>query len=251
MSVSAMPDEVAVAAAIRLCRGLLALTAHRGSIEGVAHLIVGPEVAHHVHDPDGLVGSGEGEELRVVLPALLAHQIHGSHRSPWQLALPQPGQLGGLRGPASLTQQALAAGAAVLGNDLALLPHPVGPALQWVVLPAQLPSPPEGPREAEQALQRLLLESGDALGERHGTAADRPQPSEAPHFPVTSAPAQRALDRAWRWWWLAEAGLAADPAYSSHGSAQRDQVLRRLRDAARAAVAAAASTPVVSAPDGP
>jgi hypothetical protein len=83
----------------------------------------------------------------------------------WVLALPRPGAPGGLRGPAPLTTSALDAGEVVIGASgrLALVPHRVGPAVQWRIHAATRPLPPPTPYEAERALGEVILDAADTL----------------------------------------------------------------------------------------
>ena len=79
--------------------------------------------AHHVHDPEEVLGLSEHDPLSSVpIRMALARISHAPHDSPvfWGLLLPAPGQLAGLRGPARVNHAALDAGAVIIchqGSD--------------------------------------------------------------------------------------------------------------------------------------
>lgn len=186
-------------------------------------------VAHHVVDPDGvLAASGGGldswraTELVEALPVLAKAGPSG-----WVLALPVPGALGVLRGPAELNRAALETTAAVVavGGGLALLPHPVGPALQWRIHRAEAPAGPPSPYEAERALSEAVLTAARLLADiepdRRGHGS-RPDPHcDLP--PGTDGQRQLMADRAARL--LAGAVAALDTDGRGRGRAENGSVI--------------------------
>lgn len=76
----------------------------------VAAVVTGTDVAHHVLDPDAVVGLDplQSTPLASALSALRSRESCG-----WILVLPAPGRLGGLRGPAELNRAAVDVGTAV------------------------------------------------------------------------------------------------------------------------------------------
>ena len=65
--------------------------------------VVGPELVHHVADPDDLLGLG-GSGSTALADALTA--LVAVEPELWMLCLPVPGFLAGLRGPAELNAAA-------------------------------------------------------------------------------------------------------------------------------------------------
>lgn len=235
------PGRVPLPRAVRLVAGLNGLALEVLTPHQTAGRVVGADVAHHVVDEDGLITlnplqSTELEALLGVLPRQL-----------WVLALPRPGNLGGLRGPAELVAAALAAGAAVVAADggLAFVPHVVGPGVQWQLLPASAPATPPGLYEAERALNELVLEAGPTLARLDTVSGTRPRASGTDALgPAYGRREQLAADKALRLIGAAEAGLADESGVlSSFAAERRGQVLRQLRDAAADCLVAAASRP--------
>ena len=173
--------------------------------------------------------------------------IAGRERQGWLLALPAPGRLGVLRGPAELNRAALAAGSAVLGLTRRTWPW----SRSGSDLPcsggyyrAEPPAPPPTAYEAERALSETILTRGPHAGppRRRGRTAHRspnPTSAPAPGYP----PRQRAAaDRAARLLVACQTALDHDGAsLSSYEAATRRRELEAVRDAARDALCAAVS----------
>lgn len=202
------------------------------SVEVVARTVQGHDAAHHVTSPDGLLGLpvDHASSLQDAVAAALA-----SATGDWILALPCPGRLGPLRGPAALTRAALEAGAAVLPRDggPAWVPTRVGPAIQWLLLPAERPFPPVGAVEAEQALTEAMLAATSVL-DRLGMVSGQRPGTAGPTLPGAYAARQRrAADRALLLAAACEAGLADESGLlHAHAAQSRAQVLRGLQRAA-------------------
>lgn len=219
------------------------------SLEVAAHAIAEPDAAHHVVDPDELLGLDplHAVPLQGALPALLSVEREG-----WLLCLPTPGALHGLRGPQPLNEAALDVGEAVVGlsGSLALVPYPVGPAVQWRVFAAHRPFPSSGPYEAERELSQTVISAADALaaldvaaapaGARgRNRAVQDPAVRLAPGYPQRS---YVAADRAARLLAACELALSDDGAsISSYEADARRLQLVGVRAAARAALCAAVS----------
>ena len=136
-------------------------------------MVQGDDVAHHVVDPDDRLGLEDdgAVSLTAALPVIAARES-----DMWVLALPVPGGAGALRGPADLTADALAVGEVVVAGlaGLALVPHRIGPAVQWRVWPAEPPAPPPSPPEADGALSETVIAAAEALGRLEVAAGTRP-----------------------------------------------------------------------------
>ncbi|MDN5771000.1 MAG: hypothetical protein L0H24_08925 [Microlunatus sp.] len=228
-------------AAVRLVSYLNAADADPVLRERAPFAVQGEDVAHHVVDPHGLVGIDpwSAAPLAEVFDTLLGHA-----GVPWLLALPDPGRLAPLRGPPELVRSALGSGAAVVatGGGIALVPHRVGPAVQWEVLPAARPGAVATAYEAERELSELVLRAARDLADLD--VADGSRPTDiaielAPGYP----PRQRvAADRALRLRSACSAALADDGASVSAFEADRRRAaLREVRDAAGQALIAAVS----------
>lgn len=210
-----------------------------GAVERQVRNVVGSDVAHHVVDPDDLLGVGNlhAVELAEALPRLTSREADG-----WVLCLPAPSQLGALRGPRELNVAALDVGAAVIAATagLALVPYRVGPAVQWRVFPAERPVPPADPYEAERALSEAVLEAAGTLTRLDVAAGTRPDDPQL-QLPGSYPNRQRfAADRAIRLLVACEAALSDDGAsISSYEAEVRARELRSVRDAARTALCAA------------
>ena len=204
-----------------------------------------PNRAHHVFDPAGVLGL----EPQVATPVRIAlgrvaNQLPGEH---WALLLPQPGRLAGLRGPIATNAAALETGVIVVnhGGGLGWLPRPVGPAMQWELVPAERPLLPATPGEAAQALNEQILAAGRELGRLDAPAGNRPDDAASIHLGAAySHVNQKLLDRALLWREASRAGIEASPQLlHSHGVLVRDKQLRELDDICRDAISAAASWP--------
>lgn len=227
---------------LRLTVNLNAVLRFQVSVAQAAGAVVGSDVAHHVVDPEGLLGLDpvQATPLVAALPKLATHE-----QDHWVLGLPQPGRLGPLRGPAAVNSAALATGEVVLaaGGGLALVPHPIGPSVQWRVYPAEPPFSPLSPYDAERALSETVLSAADTLSRLDVAAGGRPRSvTGATLAPGYSPRQQAAADRAARLLLACEAALASDgAAITSYEAEVRTRELRRLHAAAADALCAAAS----------
>lgn len=229
---------------VRLASHLNALLNARLSSEVAAHAITDPDVAHHVVDPDSRLG----------LDPLTAHPLESvlsvlrmAEPEAWLLAMPVPGTLGPLRGPRQLNEAALEAGEAVVGASagIGLIPHRVGPAVQWRVFPAERPVATLTPYDAERALNEVILEAAATLSDLQVAAGTRPRSERelrlAPGYPSRQL---STAERAARLLQAADSALVDDGgAISSFEADRRSMILRRLRAAATDALCAAVSFP--------
>ena len=234
-------------ASVRLVRQLNAMINKSAPLDRAAAAVLGQDVAHHFLDPDGVAGLDETHATTLVdaLPSVASLQSQG-----WLLALPVPGRLGILRGPADLNRAALAAGSAVIGlsGGVALVPIEVGPAVQWRLYRAEPPASPHSGYEAERTLSETILSAGRTLSLLDVAAGPSPATDvdlgPAPGYP----PRQRAAaDRAARLLLACQTALDHDGAsLSSYEAAARRRELESVRDAARDALVAAVSWPAVN-----
>lgn len=241
---------MSVAAAIRLAGNLNALRVGAVSAEVAAREVVDDDVAHHVIDAQGLLGldplgaNDLEEALRSAL--LLTSSLPDAHAPQWILALPRPGALAPLRGPAELNATALAAEVAVVpaAGGPAWVPHEVGQAVQWQVLPANRPAFPETPADADRHLSEVVLRAGQTLAELDMSSGQRPAYAH-PQLPATYPErSQKSAHRAMLLLAAADAGLEDHSGLlHSHAIGVRRQVLTELRNAAAAALSAAVSWP--------
>ncbi|RLP11106.1 hypothetical protein [Propionibacterium australiense] len=203
---------------------------------------------HHVADPESVLGLDAGGAVPVRLAlARIADRMRGAL---WMLVLARPGNLGGLRGPAAVNEQALACGAAVVNHDggVTWFPHPIGPAMQWQLARAERPLPPPTPGEAATALNEQILESARELAALDATAGQRPADAASVvlgrAYPARN---QQLLDKAMLWREACAAGLdAGDALLHSHAQLTRSTHLRRLDAVCCEAISAAASWPDMS-----
>lgn len=201
--------------------------------------VIGPEVAHHVVDPENLLGLGglHSPPLGESLPQLVALEPEL-----WMLSLPVPGALGGLRGPRELNLAAVEQGEAVVAvtAGLALVPYRVGPAIQWRVFTAERPLLPIDPYNAERELSESVLRAAATLQQLDVAGGARPADPDL-RLPTAYPNRQRlAADRAARLLVACEAALVDDGAsLSSYEADVRARELRAVRDAARASLCAA------------
>jgi hypothetical protein len=226
--------------ALRLTAALNALAGDPAALGDVwVRSVVGPDLAHHVVDPADLLGLGglHACTLADALPRLVAIEPEL-----WMLCLPVPGALGGLRGPKELNLAALEQGETVvaLTAAVALVPYRVGPAVQWRVFAAELPTPPTSPYDAERELGETVLRAAATLQRLEIAGGARPAEPEV-RLPTAYPNRQRvAADRAVRLLVACEAALADDGnALSSYEADVRARELRAVRDAARAALCSA------------
>lgn len=230
-----------VTASVRLTTHLNALLTNQVSVEVAATQIVDGDVAHHVVDPDDLldVDSTRAVTWERALPRCLVIE-----RNQWQLALPRPGGLGCLRGPAEFNAAALTAGAAVLasGGHIGLVPIRVGQALQWRVYSAAMPTPPPSPYETERALSEAVLEAARTLESLDLAGGVDPtwRPGDvavwAPGYPARQ---RDSIAKSLRMLAATDLALTEDGGISSWESDLRSRQLRRVRDAASDALTSA------------
>ncbi|GAB3697023.1 hypothetical protein [Mariniluteicoccus flavus] len=230
-----------VYAALRLTAHLNAVRHAAMSPEVAARAVVADDAAHHVSDPDGLVGLDtlRASDLDRAIAAALVF-----HAGDWALALPRPGALAPLRGPAALTTAALEAGAAVVhvGGGLAWVPQPVGPAVQWRLYAAEPPLLTTTPGEADRQLSEAVLEVGRQLAELDLASGQRPDVPEVVLPRCYGGRAQKSAHRALLLWEATGAALDDDSAVlHSHAIGSRAAALRRVHAAAAEALCAAVS----------
>lgn len=214
--------------------------------ERAAAEVIGADVAHHLVDPDGLLGLDplRATELDDGFAALLA-----AEPDRWLLALPVPGALGPLRGPVAFNTAALVAGEAAVaaGGGVALVPHRVGHGVQWRVHAAVRPFTPPTLYEAERQLSEAVLRAATTLTHLDVASGTRPSldtgASLAPGYPPR---ARLAADRAARLLAACDEALATDgAAITLHEAEVRSRELRVVRTAAGQALCAAAGWPEV------
>ena len=161
-------------ASVRLTANLNSMIKGQQSLEQAERAILGPDVAHHVLDPDGVLGLDPlaASSLDDALERLKWIEPEG-----WFLALPVPGSLGPLRGPAAFNRAALEHGEAVVASTagVGLVPIRVGQAVQWRVYAAERPLAPTSPYDAERALNEMVLSAAAALS-RLDVACGPPTP---------------------------------------------------------------------------
>ncbi len=228
--------------AVRMTANLNSMIRGQQSIEQAERAILGDDVAHHVVDPEGNLGLDplQASTLDDALEALLAVERDG-----WFLALPVPGSLAPLRGPAPFNLAAVEQGQAVVASSagLGLVPIRVGHAVQWRIFPAERPLPPSSPYDAERALNEVVLDAAATLSRLDVGSGVRP----APPAPAVLAPgyssSQRATaERASRLLAACDAALLHDGAsLSSFEADRRAQELRRVRARAGEALGSAVS----------
>jgi hypothetical protein len=215
---------------VRMAANLNSMIRDQQSIEQADRAIVGRDVAHHVVDPDGALGLDplQASTLDAALEALLTAEREG-----WFLALPVPGSLAPLRGPAPFNLAALDNGEAVVASTagVGLVPIRVGQAIQWRIFAAELPLAPLSPHEAERALNEVVIEAAATLSRLDVAAGARPALAGG----VTLAPGystrQRATaERAARLIAACDAALLDDGAsITSFEAERRAAELRRVR----------------------
>ncbi len=210
--------------------------------------------AHHVHDPDEVLGLFEHDPLSSVpIRMALARISHDPRDIPvlWGLLLPVPGQLAGLRGPAQVNRAALDAGAVVVCHQgsttmpagTAWIPHPVGSAMQWTIVRGAAPLPPPTPADAAPLLRSAVSATAAQLTDLGMVAGNRSD-VVAPHLTGHRPADQRLLDSAWNVMMACDAGRESTM-ITAYGAQTRETALRQLRNAASQAVTAATSWPLV------
>ncbi|MFW6598267.1 hypothetical protein ACQBAU_06915 [Propionibacteriaceae bacterium Y2011] len=208
-----------------------------------ARTIVAGDAAHHVVDRSGLLGLDPlyANELSAALSAAAAFEQAG-----WVLAIPRPGHLGPLRGPAETNQQVIAAGAGVLARTagVALVPEVVGGAVQWTTLSASNPATSTTVSEGERAVAEAVLSATAELSALDVAGGDRPT-AHTVRLPKPYEPRrQRALDRGLGLYTACTVALTDEgSAISSFETQRRRQVLTPLVGHAADLVCAVCSTP--------
>ena len=227
---------------LRMTANLNAVVRFQVSVAEAAAAVIGDDVAHHVVDPEALL---DLDPLRATPLDAALGTIAARDPELWVLALPVPGALGPLRGPAALNRAALEVGEAVLAGTsggLALVPHAVGRGVQWRVHRAERPFSPPSSYDAERALSEAVLSAAETLARLDVAGGPRPADAEAVLAPGYSPRQRVAADRAARLLHACDHALGTDGrAISSHEAELRARELRRLRSAAGDALCAAAS----------
>jgi hypothetical protein len=227
---------------IRMTANLNSMIKGQQSLEQAERAIVGEDVAHHVVDPDSALGFDPlgASTLDDALETLLAAETDG-----WFLALPVPGSLAPLRGPAAFNLAALDQGEAVVASSagLGLVPTRVGPAVQWRIFPAERPLAPTTPYDAERALNEVVIEAAATLSRLDVASGVRPESPPTEVLAPGYTPRQRATaQRAARLLIACDAALLHDGAsISSFEADRRAQELRRVRAKAGEALGSAVS----------
>ena len=227
---------------VRMTANLNSMIKGQQSIEQAERAIVGSDVAHHVVDPDGVLGLDplRASTLDAALEALLAAESDG-----WFLALPMPGSLAPLRGPSAFNLAALEYGEAVVASaaGLGLVPARVGHAVQWRIFSAERPLAPSSPYEAERALNEVVVDAAATLSRLDIAAGTRPGPPSAVMLAPGYSTRQRAtVERAARLLAACDTALLDDGAsISSFEANRRAQELRRVRARAGEAIGSAVS----------
>lgn len=226
---------------LRMVANLNAVINQRIALSDAVAAVIGVDVAHHVVDPDHVLGL---DPLRATELAGCLGPVAAREHETWVLALPSPGALGGLRGPAQLNRAALEAGevAVATTGGLALVPHRVGQAVQWRIFPAERPVPPPVPYDAERQLNEVVLRAAQSLAELDVAGGSRPRLAGATLAPGYSARQQATADKAARLLVACDAALASDgAAISAFEADARFRELRLVRSAAAEAICAAAT----------
>jgi hypothetical protein len=209
---------------------------------------VAGDTAHRV---SGLPGTTGAVPLGTALSAL-----RGLGERRFRLVLPVPGDVRGLPALPALTAAALESGQAAVGEGLALVPEPLGPeVLAWTAF--DLAGVPLPPPPVEGSLRRAAGELDLAVGDAARTLARldlaRWHPevpallaglagSRAPGLPPDTEPlALSVLGRAQRLARVLDLAMADAPggAVTTSQAMARDDALRPLADAVRAATTAA------------
>jgi hypothetical protein len=227
---------------VRMTANLNSMIRGQQSIEQAERAIVGDDVAHHVIDPEEALGLDplQASTLDEALDALLAAERDG-----WFLALPVPGSLAPLRGPAPFNIAAVEQGQAVVASSagLGLVPIRVGQAVQWRIFPAEQPLPPSSPYDAERALNEVVIDAAATLSRLEVGSGTRPAPpAPAVLAPGYSSRQRVTAERASRLLSACDAALLHDGgSVSSFEADRRAQELRRVRAKAGEALGSAVS----------
>jgi hypothetical protein len=227
---------------VRMTANLNSMIRGQQSIEQAERAILGGDVAHHVIDPAGALGLDplQASTLDEALEALLNAEHEG-----WFLALPIPGSLAPLRGPADFNLAALEQGEAVVASaaGLGLVPIKVGQAVQWRIYPAERPLAPSSPYDAERALNEVVIDAAATLSRLDVASGERPKPPTAALLAPGYSSHQRAtVERAAQLLAACDTALLHDGAsISSFEADRRAQELRRVRARAGEALGSAVS----------
>jgi hypothetical protein len=227
---------------VRMTANLNSMIRGQQSIEQAERAIVGDDVAHHVIDPDSALGLDPlgASTLDEALEALAT-----ADRDGWFLALPMPGSLAPLRGPADFNLAALEQGEAVVASSagLGLVPIRVGQAVQWRIFTAERPLAPSSPYEAERALNEVVIDAAAALSRLDVASGAWPKSPPATVLAPGYSSRQRAtVLRATRLLAACDAALRHDGAsISSFEAERRASELRRVRAKAGEALGSAIS----------
>ncbi|MGY1821642.1 hypothetical protein [Geodermatophilus sp. SYSU D00079] len=220
----------------------------RSSYDEALDALLG-ETAHRV---TGMPGTEEAVPLGWALTGL-----RGLGERRFRLVLPVPGDVRGLPRAPGLTELALEAGQAAVGERLALVPEQLGPeVVQWTAtsLDGVPPAPPPVEGSLRAVSGALDLAVGDAartlvdldLARWHpevpALLAGLARPAHVPGMPPGTDPlALSVLARAQRLARVLDLALTDAPggAVTHTQAAARDDALRPLADAVREAVTAA------------
>jgi hypothetical protein len=202
------------------------------------------------HSVSGLPGVEGAVPLGTALAAL-----RGRGERRFSLVLPVPGDVRGLPRAPEVTAPALAAGQVAVGDTLALVPQPLGSEMvSWTAYPLSVPAPPPVEGTLRRASGELDLAVGDAARTLAGLDLARwhpevpallaglARPASAPGMPADVDPlALSVLARAQRLARVLELAMTDAPgaAVTTSQAAARDEALRPLSDAVRAARVAA------------
>ena len=150
---------VSLPASARFALWFSAWTAGTASLDEARDGIVGDDTAH---DVVGLPDRPDAVPLILALGLLRAEG--GRHAG---LALPVPGDLLGLAGPAGFNVEVVDVGEAVVveGAGLGLVPHRAGAGVQWRCYRATTERQVPDPSEADALLRRALLGTADRLAD--------------------------------------------------------------------------------------
>jgi hypothetical protein len=215
---------------VRMTANLNSMIRGQQSIEQAERAIVGDDVTHLVIDPNGALGLDplQASILDDALEALLTAEPDG-----WFLALPAPGSLAPLRGPAAFNLAALEQGEAVVASTagLGLVPIRVGQAVQWRIFSAERPVPPSSPYEAERALNEVVIDAAATLSQLDVASGAWPElPAPTVLAPGYSSRQRETVQRATRLLQACDTALRHDGAsISSFEATRRAEELRRVR----------------------
>ncbi len=229
-------------ASVRMTANLNSMIRGQQGLEQAERAIVGSDVAHHVVDPDAVLGL---DPLQASTLDAALERLRDVERQDWFLGLPVPGSLAPLRGPAAFNSAALEQGEAVVASSagVGLVPIRLGPAVQWRVYAAERPLAPASPYDAERALNEVIITAAAALSRLDVAAGPRPALEAGPTLAPGYSSRQRATaERAARLLAICDAALDHDGASISVFEAdRRASELRLVRARAGEALGAAVS----------